>query len=309
MFPNGRKLEGLRNKIFTKELTTQLKSVLDQFKIPNFYVGVKLSNFNEYNPPNRNNFMVRPIFSQPSFFLGTERQNNPLAGTVKTHPQFISSNGQPLPIDKNLIERLFKESLPEHLRSYANLGILSRYEIPEVDGRKAGRFAPSDEMVENKTRFALDKGWISPERDLVVMNNGGPHSIATARALAQRGYFVIPHFNSKNGVSNEQRVATLAFFVYELTELNKITKQNNPNAPWALILDGHRDYRLEEKDLPPIPSNYRLVIVTEGEDLLLPRQLHTSHPEYPVFTSLFKASDLLHARFDPYSVLDEEKKR
>lgn len=201
-----------------------------------------------------------------------------LSGNIETHPQSISSNGSPLPQSKEETYQLYRESVPKSYQRFVQLKIFENNPMTKV-----GRYAPQDKNTEQKIEKALNDGLIDPQKHIVVVDSGGPHSIAMARALAKKGYLIIPHFNHRKTKYAQEDIGGLIYFAKELSQLNRATVESNPQAPWALIIDAHQN-DLEEgefgklklgpilmdKDVPLIPAGYGVIAIMEGNAPIQP---------------------------------------
>jgi rhodanese-related sulfurtransferase len=199
-------------------------------------------------------------------------------GTVESHPQTVSSNGATLPENKEEVIKLYHD-VPDQYKKYVQLGIFENNDISKSNDKNVGRYAPQDRNTEQKTEQALNQLTINKQKHVVVVNSGGPHSIAAARALAKKGYLILVHFNHLKGDAFIQDTGALLYFAKEIADLNRATVKNNPQAPWALILDAHQNTSasdesvhskpiLEDRDLPPIPNGYGIIEITEGHHSL-----------------------------------------
>ena len=225
-----------------------------------------------------NTIPPRKKVSEDTFLKSQNPDNKKIdGGTWDTHPQFRSSNTASLPVSHYEIWDLYTQSLPENLRPFVKLGILDDHECPKIDGIKVGRYAPQDRNTEIKLQKELKNKRIQSCKSVVVVNSGGAHSLAMARALANFGFLIVVHFNHQNlSKTYHNNMAALYYFAKEISELNEKTLQKNPNASWALILDAHQKHDLEpcvlDEDLPPIPNGFSIIEITEGKTPLQPAQ-------------------------------------
>lgn len=98
----------------------------------------------------------------------------------------------------------------------------------------------SEKELDNLIKFIKDRG---PNQFMVILDSGGPHSVAMGAKLARNGFQPVVMLNgiphSKGVVSSQQGLATLLYFAEEINSLkrNGVIK---PNSPPAFILDAHR---------------------------------------------------------------------
>jgi len=196
--------------------------------------------------------------------------------TFRDNPQKVSSNGAPLPNNSKEVAELYVNSVPDKYKKYVRLEIFKNNDIPKMNGKYVGRYAPQDKNTELKTEKALLAGVIDVKKYVVFVNSGGAHSIAAARALAKNGYLIIPHFSHGKSKLFEQDTAALLYFAKEIADLNMQTIRKNPDAPWAVISDAHmgevgdvsqwkQSGLIADNDLPPIPKGYGIIHVNEGD--------------------------------------------
>lgn len=197
-------------------------------------------------------------------------------GTIKTHPHFNSSNGSELPKSKEEIVDLYRKHIPERYQEFVKLGIFDHNDLATIDGKLAGRYAPQDEHTEINMKKAIQRGMVDPKKHVVIVDLGGPHSIAAARELGKSGYVIIPHFNHQKLDYANQDTGALSYFAKEISDINANTLEKNPNAPWAMVLDCHQNDMgdeflkiLKDKDIPPIPQGYNVMWLTEGTNPVL----------------------------------------
>jgi hypothetical protein len=116
----------------------------------------------------------------------------------------------------------------------------------------------SVEFLGRKIRPRYSDGEIKSEKELdnlinsgqlgkdtaVILDSGGPHSVAMAAKLAKNGYQPVVMFNSiphSKGINcSEQELATLLYFAEQMNLL-KQEGRIKPDAPPVFILDAHRD--------------------------------------------------------------------
>lgn len=233
-------------------------------------IGSLLKGLND-NSLNTRNFIMPDL----NFSTVTRQINN--AGTLDTHPHFVSSNGTALPTTKEEIMALYRKHVPEKYQKFLRLGIFDNNDLATVDGKLAGRYAPQDENTEINMKKALTQGMVDPKKHVIIADLGGPHSIAAARELGNAGYVIIPHFNHKKLDFADQDTGALSYFAKEISEINERTLEKNPDAPWALIIDTHQndlsfdeiakgikaDKILKDNDIPLVPEGYEVIRLTE----------------------------------------------
>ncbi|MDQ5981841.1 MAG: hypothetical protein QG570_599 [Patescibacteria group bacterium] len=94
------------------------------------------------------------------------------------------------------------------------------------------------------------KSGLLGEETAVMLDSGGPHSVAMAVRLAERlGYQPIIMFHSppvtRESNKLEEILATMLYFARQMSSL-KETGRQRPHAPPVFVLDSHRNDRLEQ---------------------------------------------------------------
>jgi len=105
------------------------------------------------------------------------------------------------------------------------------------------RYSAAEEKSQRELDNLINSGELEPGT-AVILDSGGPHSIAMAVKLVEYGFQPvvmldsIPH--SKGLVRSEQHLAVLLYFAEQMNRLKKEGKIK-PDAPPVFILDAHRE--------------------------------------------------------------------
>lgn len=126
--------------------------------------------------------------------------------------------------------------------------------VEQLKGAICPRYSEGEIRSEQGIQNLIKSGAVG-EGVAVVLDSGGPHSVAMAVKLMELGYQPvvmfdnIPHPEGSN--HSEQELATLLFFAKK-AEMLKDTGKIRPDSPPVFILDTHRSDLVQER----VDNNY-----------------------------------------------------